>query len=571
MEMPWLDHYDPEVPRTIGNYPDGTLVDLVQAHARRRPDAPAIIFKGKRTSFRQLDESSDALARALRNEGVGPGTRVALLLPNVPQFVIAELAVWKLGGTIAPQNPIYNERELGESLRATEPEVMIVLTPFYYRVKAVLAGTTIRRVIATNIKEYLPRRIRPLFTLLKEKKDGHRVKVAPEDVRLPRLIRQGRKAGKKGEKIVPVAKPSDDAVILMSGGTTGTPKGVVSQHRSLVMAGTQLAAWLHEGVRGEKSAMLLPLPLFHTYGCAGAQSLTMVAGIPLVLVPNPRDINDLLKTIHRDKPTLMCAVPTLFSAILSHPKVVRGRIDFDSVVACFSGAAPLMAETKKRFEALSGSRIVEGYSLTEATMACCGNPYGGVNKTGSVGLPMPDVLVRIVDPENGSAVPMRGVGEILMHAPQLMKEYWNNEAETRLVLQRATDGRLWLHTGDLGYIDEDGYVFIVDRTKDVIKAGGFQVWPREVEEVLSSHPAVAEAGVAGLPDEARGEIVAAWVVLRPGEPAPATDQLRRWCKERLAPYKVPTRIEFRGELPKTMVGKILRRQLVAETLKNGER
>ncbi|MFZ2489951.1 MAG: AMP-binding protein, partial [Thermoanaerobaculia bacterium] len=247
-------------------------------------------------------------------------------------------------------------------------------------------------------------------------------------------------------------------------------------------------------------------------------------------------------------------------------KVVKGRIDFKSVVACFSGAAPLMAETKKRFEAVTGSRIVEGYSLTEATMACCGNPYGGVNKTGSVGLPMPDVLIRIIDAETNTDRPRGQVGEILMHAPQLMRGYWRNDEETHLVLQPGDDGRMWLHTGDLGYLDEDGYVFIVDRSKDVVKAGGFQVWPREVEEVLASHPSVAEAGVAGLPDEMRGEIVGAWVVLRPGAESVTPDALRRFCKEKLAPYKVPSRIEFRGELPKTMVGKVLRRKLVEETL-----
>jgi long-chain acyl-CoA synthetase len=345
----------------------------------------------------------------------------------------------------------------------------------------------------------------------------------------------------------------------MSGGTTGSPKAVLSAHHSLVMAGLQIGEWLRSAITGPGASMMLPLPLFHTYGCAGAQSLTMTSGIPLILVPNPRDVLDVVKTIHKEKPALLCAVPTLFSAMLEHPLVKWGKVDFSSIQGCFSGASALMAETKRRFESLTGGKIVEGYSLTEATMALCGNPLRGTNKIGSVGVPLPDVAIRIVDAEDSSReLKPFEVGEIAMKAPQLMSGYWNAPEEAAEMLR---DG--WLYTGDLGYVDDDSFLFIVDRKKDMIKVSGFQVWPREIEEVIATHPAVAEVGVAGIPHERKGESVVAWVVLREGETATA-DEIRDFCRERLAPYKVPSRVEFRTALPKTMVGKVLRRVLRAE-------
>ncbi len=345
----------------------------------------------------------------------------------------------------------------------------------------------------------------------------------------------------------------------MSGGTTGTPKGVLSDHRSLIMAGVQVESVLRESLEGREASIMLPLPLFHTYGCAGAQTIALLTGIPLILVPNPRDVDDVVKTIQRDKPALFCGVPTLFSALLNHKDVVAGKVDFRSIRACFSGAAALMAETKKRFEDLTGGRIVEGYSLTEATMAVCVNPYRGANKIGSVGMPAPDVVVRIVDSDDATKeLPAHEVGEITISAPQLMLGYWDNPDETAQMLR---DG--WLYTGDLGYLDEDGYLFIVDRKKDLIKTSGFQVWPREIEEVIAAHPVVAEVGVAGLPDARKGEAITAWIVPRPGETI-EPEAIRTWCREKLAPYKVPSTVEIRTELPKTMVGKVLRRVLVAE-------
>ena len=544
MDAPWLQHYDDGVPRTIGTYPDKTLVDFVTQHARDKPDAAALIFKGRPLSWRELDAQSDALAAALHAEGVRRGDRVALLMPNCPQFVISELAIWKLGAIVTPENPTFTDPELIESLNETTPRVAIVLSLFYEQIKRIQPRTTLKRVIATNIKEYLPPLLRVLFTLVKERKEGHRADLHPADLAFRKLLKPtpGFQPG--------TPKPEDPATIIMSGGTTGTPKGVLSDHRSLVIAGTQIGAWLNEALQGANPSVMLPLPLFHTYGLTGAQGITLMRGLPLILIPNPRDINDVVASIQRDRPALFAAVPTLFNALLNHPDVKSGKADFRSIRACFSGAAALMAETKKRFEDVTGGRIVEGYSLSEAVMACCVNPFRGPNKIGSVGMPLPDVLVKIVD------------DEIVMKAPQLMRGYWNRPEETAEILR---DG--WLYTGDLGKMDEDGYVYLIDRKKDVIKSSGFQVWPREVEEVLAAHPSVAEVGVAGLPDPIKSEIVVAWIVPRPGETIDV-DALKRYCREHLAPYKVPARIEIRESLPKTMVGKVLRRELVAQALRS---
>jgi long-chain acyl-CoA synthetase len=309
---------------------------------------------------------------------------------------------------------------------------------------------------------------------------------------------------------------------------------------------------------------MLPLPLFHVYANVGVQPLAFVAPAPLSLVPNPRDIGDLLKTIRQVRPAFFNGIPTLYSAILNHPDVRAGKVDLRSIKLCFSGAAALMAETKRQFEQATGSRIVEGYSLTEAMMACCVNPVKGPNKIGSIGLPLPDVEARIVDAEQGERdVPRGETGELILRAPQLMAEYWNDPAETETVLRRHDEGRSWLHTGDLAYMDDEGYLFLVDRKKDMLKTSGFQVWPREIEEVLAAHPAVLEVSVAGMPDATKGEVPWAWVVPK-ADQAASEDDLKAYCRDRLAPYKVPARITLRKDLPKTMVGKVLRRVLVEE-------
>jgi long-chain acyl-CoA synthetase len=555
---PWLEHYDEGIPASVGPYPERTMLDDLADAVAERPGAVALLFKGRAISHGELDRRSDAFAAALAGLGVAKGDRVALLLPNCPQFLICELGAWKAGAILVPLNPIYTEQELEGALARTGAETIVVLTPFYHRVKAVQPRTVLTRVIATNVKEYLPPLLRVLFTLAKERRDGHRVTLEEGDLWLGDLLERHQGAARPA---VPVT-PGDPAVILMSGGTTGTPKGVVGLHRHYTITGRQLGTWLQAGTAPWDDVIMAALPLFHSFANIGIQSVALRNHNAMALVPNPRDLDDLLATIKKTRPTAFSGVPTLFSALLRHPKVRAGKIDFSSVKVCFSGAAPLLAETKRRFEELTGGRIVEGYSLTEAMLACAVNPVEGPNKIGSVGMPLPDVEMRIVDPDSGAQLPTGEVGEVLIRAPQLMAEYWDDPKETASTV-REHDGGRWLHTGDLGYLDEDGYLFIVDRMKDLIKTHGYQVWPREIEEVLAAHPAVAEVGVAGVPDQAKGEVAKAWVVLADGQRA-SVEELRAFCRERLAPYKVPATVEFRSELPKSMVGKVLRRALTAE-------
>ena len=558
--FPWLAHYDAGVPTSLAPYPERRLTDYLADTARQRPQHPALLFKGTRMTSAELDRLSDACAVALIELGVRPSTRVGLCLPNCPQFLIAELGAWKAGAIVCPFNPTYTERETEDALTTTGAEVVVVLNRFYEKLKAVQPRTALRRLIATNIKEYLPMPLRVAYTLLKEKQEGDRITVRDGDVCLSDVL-----AKYRGAKPPAASTGLDDpAVILMSGGTTGTPKGVVGTHRGMTMAGLQLQAWLRPQMREWTDTIMLPLPLFHTYANTGLQSLAFINHNPIALIPNPRELRDVLKEINEVKPSFICAVPTLLNGIMNHAMTREGKVNFSSIKVCFSGAAALMAETKKRFEEMTGGVIVEGYSLTEAQMAVVANPVLGEKKVGSVGMPLPDVELRIVDADEGKTpMPQGEVGEIVFHAPQLMQGYWQRPEETKEMIRTSERGERLLYTGDLGYLDADGYLFIVDRKKDLIKTSGYQVWPREIEEVISAHPAVAEVGVAGLPDQMRGETVKAWIILRQG--AKATEaEIKAFCRERLAPYKVPTRFEFVSELPKSQVGKVLRRVLRQE-------
>ena len=557
----WLAQYDADVRPSIAPYPHKTLIDYLDRLASESGSKPALLFKGTAMTYGQLGAASTACAAALAALGVAKGDRVALVLPNCPQFFVAEFGAWKAGAVLVTVNPTYSERELEQLLGSTGCETVVTLTPFYNRIKRIQGRTAVRRIIATSIKEYLPPVLRVLFTLVKEKKEGHRIELAPDDLWLQDLLRTYRASPRPQ---VPVM-PDDPAVILSSGGTTGTPKGVVGLHRHYVAAGLQLYEWTKSALNAWDDVIMLPLPLFHVYANVGVQPLAFISPAPLSLVPNPRDIGDLLKTIKQVKPAFFNGIPTLYAASLNHPDVRAGKVDLSSIKLCFSGASALMAETKRQFEEKTGATIVEGYSLTEGMMACCINPVQGTKKVGSIGIPLPDVEVRIVDAEDPArAMPPNEIGEMLLRAPQHMREYWNNPAETAETLRRHDDGGPWLHTGDLAYMDEDGFLFIVDRKKDMIKTSGFQVWPREIEEVIAAHPAVHEVSVAGVPHPVKGEVAKAWVVLKPGAQA-TEDEVRAFCRERLAPYKVPAHVEFRTDLPKTMVGKVLRRVLTAET------
>jgi long-chain acyl-CoA synthetase len=549
---PWLANYDPGVPETLHPYPHITLLDHVRETTEKRPDHTALIFKGERISFGELMWRSDALAHALIANGVKKGDRVAIIMPNTPQYVIAEFAIWKAGGIVASINPLYTGPELEHALKECGAETAIVMTLFYDKVKAAQKKTALKRVIATNIREYLPKALMVAFMLLKEKKEGHRVSLRDGDLWFAELIQAH--AGKKSPD-VPVA-PEDNALILFTGGTTGISKAALATHASLVAAGLQIRAWFASSLVEWDDRFMANLPLFHVFAAVGVQMVALLGRSAMVLVPNPRDLDDVVASIQKTKPTFLPGVPTLFNALMNHPKVVAKQVDMTSIKLCISGAAPLMLDTKQRFEALTGGRIVEGYALTETMMGAVISPVEGQYKPGFVGMPVTDVEVRVVDADTGEReMPPCEIGEITVRAPQLMVGYWNRPQETADMIKGG-----WLYTGDLGYLDEDGYLTIVDRKKDVIKPSGFQVWPREVEEVIATHPAVQEVGVAGVPDPHAGEAVKAYVVLREGMTA-TESEIRDFCRQSLTGYKVPKYVEFRTSLPKSAIGKMLRREL----------
>ncbi len=563
----WHEHYDEGIPVTLEPYPERSLLDYLSESSRQWPHRPALLFKGAKLSYRRLDRLSDRFAAALVEQGVTPGDRVALCLPNCPQFVIAELGAWKAGAIVCPFNPTYSDREMEDALTATGAETVVALNRTYRQVKTIQPRTSVKRIIATNIKEYLPFRLRVAYTLFKEKNEGDRITLNGGDSRFGRLIRRHRESPRP---VVPVGL-DDPAVILMSGGTTGTPKGVTGSHRGMTIAGLQLQVWLSPAMKEWTDTIMLPLPLFHTYANTGVQSLAFINHNPIALIPNPRDLREVLQEINGVKPAFICAVPTLLIGLMSHALTRSGKVDWGSIKLCFSGAAALMGETQKRFEELTGGVIVEGYSLTEAQMAVVANPVRGEKKIGSVGMPLPDVEVRILDADDGrTPLPQGELGEIVIRAPQLMQGYWQRPAETTEMLRTNEQGERLLFTGDLGYLDSDGYLFIVDRKKDLIKTSGYQVWPREIEEIISMHPAVAEVGVAGLPDKMRGEKAKAWIVLHPGQTV-TQSEIKAHCRERMVAYKVPSQYEFVAELPKSAAGKVLRRVLrQMETVSDSE-
>jgi long-chain acyl-CoA synthetase len=551
----WLNNYDKGVPKTLAPYPQKTLVDYVDEAVKEHPDYPMVLFKKRKMSYAEIQKLTDEFAAALAAKGVKKGDRVALIMPNVPQAIICRWGAWKIGAILVHLNPTYTESELEHALNDCGAETVVVMTMFYNQFKKLQPRTSVKLVIATNIKDYLPPLLKVLFTLAKEKKDGHRIELQAGDFWLTDLIKEQAGAKRPDVKVL----PGDDALLLFSGGTTGTPKGVVGTHHSQVITGLQFNSWFAEITEPYKDVMMLVLPLFHSFATYAVMSTAIVGHATLSLVPNPRDRDDVIATIQHDKPAFFPAVPAMFIALLEHPVVKAGKVDFSSMKCCNSGASPLMAETKKRFEDLTGGRIVEGYGLTETTMACTCTPFRGKWKQGSVGMPLPDVIIRIGDIETGEGeVPAGKEGEIVFCAPQLMKGYWKRPEETKEMLR---DG--WLYTGDVGYMDDDGYVFITSRKKDLIKPSGFQVWPREVEEVINAHPAVAEVSVAGIPDAKQGEAVKAWVVLAAGKTVTA-EEIQAFCKEKLVGYKIPKFVDFRSELPKTMVGKVLRRVLQEE-------
>jgi long-chain acyl-CoA synthetase len=553
---PWLRHYDPAVPPIL-TYPDQPLTWLLDEAVRAYGTRDAIIFYGRRFTYAQLGAMADRFAAALIDLGVKPGDRVSICLPNIPQFPVAFFGALKAGAVVVPTNPIYTEPELQHQLADSGAETIVVLDLVYHRLLHVRDKTPVKRVIVAGVQDYLP----PVLAAGYRAQQWRAKQPLPsaQELRADTTAHQFKELiGKQDERwfqlhaLPPAAKPDDLAVLQYTGGTTGLSKGAMLTHRNLLANAMQAWAWTEEAKKPE--VILCAAPFFHSYGLTVAMNTGIWSGSALVLMPRYK-AKDAVKMIGKYRPTIFPGVPTMYLGVAQ--EIARHGGDIGSVRICISGSAPLPKEVQANFEKLSGGKVVEGYGLSEASPVTHCNPLYGEQRSG-IGLPLPDTEACIQDADTGEMLPPGQPGEICIRGPQVMQGYWNRPEETAQMLRGG-----WLHTGDIGVMDEDGYFSVVDRAKDMIIASGYKIFPREVEEVLYAHPKVAEAVLVGVPDEYRGEAPKAFLVLKPGQQATA-EEIIAYCKERLAPYKVPKYVEFRSELPKTMIGKVLRRALREE-------
>ncbi|QMV42992.1 long-chain-fatty-acid--CoA ligase [Cohnella cholangitidis] len=551
-KRPWLRHYPLQVSPTY-EYPKTNIANILLDSAREYPNHEALDFLGRSYTYKELLRQCRKLANALRTFGVSKGDRVAIMLPNCPQAVIAYYGGLMAGAVIVQTNPIYTERELHDQLADCGATTLITLDLLMPRVDKARENTALRQVIVTSLSDALPFPKNVLYPIKRRKEypDLHvKYKKAEGIVRWSAVLRKGKETPICEE----VNADTELAMIQYTGGTTGRPKGVMLTHANLLANTVQAATWCYRMEKG-KERYLAALPLFHVFGLTVLLNQAIYQGGSILLVPrfDPRMV---LETIRRRKPTVFPGAPTMYIALLNHPHAMEG--DLSSVRVCVSGAAPLPREVQEKFEKKSGGKLIEGYGLTEASPVTHCNPIWSYRKAGTIGIPLPDTDVRIVGEDSLDPLPAGEIGELAIKGPQVMAGYWNRPEETASAIR---DG--WLRTGDLAKMDEEGFFSIIDRKKDIILAGGFNVYPREVEEILFEHPAVKEASVLGVPDSYRGETVKAYIVLKEGWQV-SEMQLNRWCRERLAPYKVPKLYEFRDSLPLSLIGKVIRRKLKEE-------
>jgi long-chain acyl-CoA synthetase len=556
---PWLAQYDAGVPAML-DYPAVRLDDLLQGAAERYPDRSALIFFGRRTSYRALDEAVDRVTRGLQRLGLDPGERVGLFMPNCPELMIGFYAVWRAGCVAVPINPRATGRELSRYLSDSEAAAVIVLDRTWLGLQDLVMPSTMRHLIVADLVDDLPLRLRIGARITS------RVRRVAAPVRGPVRVSSFQELARDGisEAVSTGAGLDDPAVLLYTGGTTGLPKAAVLTHRNLVANACQLAAWTPELDDGAE-VLLSALPLVHGYAMTTCMNVSVLRGWTQVLVPDPRDLDRLLAEIERRRVTVFPGVPTLYAAICGHPYVRSSRRRLRSIEACISGSATLPTGVQADFERLTGGRLVEGYGLTEASPATHCNPLSGGGRSGSIGLPLPDTDCRLVDIETETRIVEAGQhGVVCVSGPQVMAGYWRRPEDTADVLRRGDDGRVWLHTGDVGEMSPDGYFQIIDRKKDIIvAAGGLKVYPNEIEDVLSTHPRVRLAAVIGVPVGSLDQRAKAFVVLRNGQRVDP-GELLAFLRARLAPYKIPKAIEVRADLPLAFTGKVLRRVLADE-------
>ncbi len=552
-EKPWLAHYQSGVPEHC-DYENSCLPDFLERSVQRFPDKMALNFQGYEVTFKELNDMVERFATCLHEFGVRQGDAVALLLPNVIPCVAAYYAVMRIGAVTVMNNPLYSDRELEHQFNDSGAKVLITLDLLGNRMIDLRPKTSIKQIVYTSIGDYLPFPKNLLFPLVaKKKKLAATVKPADDLYRWKPLLAQTTPNPPNAELSF-----DDVAMYQYTGGTTGVSKGVMLTHGNLSKQVQQTAAWFPGFGSGE--IMLGALPFFHVFGLTTAMNLAIYFSWGNILVPKPQP-PQLLEAIAKFKPTFAPLVPTMYIGILQHPDI--DKTDLTSIKGCFSGSAPLPVEVIKEFEERTGATIVEGYGLTESSPVTHINPYGegSQRKVGSIGVPISDTECRILDLDDGTTIlPPGETGELLVKGPQVMKGYWNRPEATA---ETITDG--WLHTGDIATMDDEGYFYIVDRKKDMIISGGYNIYPRDLEEIFFEHPKVAEATAIGVPHPKRGEAVKVFVVLKEGQTATEQEMID-FCDGKLAKYKWPSEIEFRTELPKTNVGKVLKKDLRAEEL-----
>lgn len=550
-EKIWLSKYPEEIPHSI-ELPEIPVQQLLTDAYKEFPDKVCIHFMGKELTYKEVYESALKFANYLRSLGVEKDDRVAIMLPNCPQAVIAYYGTMYAGGIVVQTNPLYTERELQYQMDDSGAKVILVMDILYPRVMKILKETKLENVIVTGIKDYLPFPKNLLYPFVQKKQYGFSVKV--EHSGMNHLFTEIIKSAPSKELELSFNFHEDIALLQYTGGTTGYPKGVMLTHKNLIANTLMCNAWMYQCKDGEE-AILGILPFFHVYGMTTVLILSVMKKSKMILLPK-FEAELALKTIDKQKPTLFPGAPTMYIGLLSHPQL--GQYNLSSVKACLSGSAALPLEIQERFEQITGGKLVEGYGLTETSPVTHANFIWGDRVNGSIGVPWPDTDAVILSSGDFAILPPGEIGEIAVKGPQVMKGYWKRPEETAMTFHEE-----WFLTGDLGYMDEQGFFYVVDRKKDMIIAGGFNIYPREVEEVLYEHEAIQECVVAGIPDPYRGETVKAYIVLKEGHTI-KEDELNAFCRQQLAAYKVPRHFEFRKELPKTAVGKILRRTLIEE-------
>jgi long-chain acyl-CoA synthetase len=557
-DKPWLASYEKGVPEKI-EYQEICLPAILEQTSNKFPDKMALLFQGYKITFRELNDMVNRFAACLHAFGINKGDSVAILLPNVIPCVAANYAILKIGGITVMNNPLYSDRELEHQFNDSDSKILVTLDLLGNRMIDLRPKTKIKQIIYTSIGDYLPFPKNILFPLVAKKK-----KLAA-DVKHAENVYKWKDVLAKSSPTPPDVELSFDDIAMYqyTGGTTGVSKGAILTHGNLSKNVQQAGAWFPTFKKGEE-AMLGALPFFHIFGLTCAMNFAIHMGWGHILVPKPQP-EALVETIRNFKPTFAPLVPTMYIGMLNHPDI--DKVDMTSIKGCFSASAPLPLEVISDFENKTGAVIVEGYGLTETSPVTHINPFAdGKRKVGSIGVPISDTECRIVDLDDGNTdVPVGETGELLIKGPQVMKGYWNNPEETAKTLIDE-----WLYTGDIAKMDEEGYFYIVDRKKDMIISGGYNVYPRDIEEVFYENPKIQEACAIGIPHPTRGEAVKIFAVLKEGETA-TQEELVEYCTGKLAKYKLPTEIEFRDELPKTNVGKILKKELRTEEMAKREK